>query len=86
MNKLNNAEKEREEFYNELKNKENILKEESIKFEREIQLIKENECERYEKEYECHLKTKSKLKEYESKILIYFYKFSYINFNNFFLF
>ena len=65
--KLNNLERERDELYNELKNKENMLKEEFNKFEREFQMVRENESERYEKEYECHLKTKSKLKEFECK-------------------
>ena len=79
MHKLNNAEKEREEFYNNLRNKETIIKEESHKFERENNNIKENESERYEKEYECHLKTKSKLKDYECKLFHLFITVSYIN-------
>lgn len=61
-------ERERDEIYSELKNKENLLKEETNKFEKEMQLLRENESERYEKEFECHLKTKTKLKEYESKL------------------
>jgi len=67
--KLNNIERERDEIYNELKNKEILKKEESTKFEREIQIIRESKSEKYEKEYESHLKTKSKLKEYESKLI-----------------
>lgn len=76
--KLNNLERERDQILSDLKNKENILKEESNKFEKEIQILRENESERYDREYECHIKTKSKLKEFESN--------KYLNLSNFFLF
>ena len=71
MQKLNNIEKERDEFLNELKTKEIYYKEEIMRYEKEFQSIKENESERYEKEYECHVKTKSKLKEYECKSIFF---------------
>lgn len=56
------VEKERDE----IKLKENQVREDLKKYERELQIVKENESERYEKEFENHLKSKTKLKEYES--------------------
>jgi len=75
MHKLKKTEKERDEFYESLKLKENTLKEEQIRYEKDLQTIKENESERFEKEYDNHIKTKTKLKEYESNLIIYLLKY-----------
>lgn len=48
-----------------MKIKETYHKEEILKLEKELQNIKENEGERFEKEYDNHLKSKTKIKEYE---------------------
>jgi len=56
-----------EELTSDFKGKEILHKEEIMKYEKELQGIKENEGERFEKEYDNHLKTKKKVKEYESK-------------------
>jgi hypothetical protein len=55
-----------EELTSDFKGKEILHKEEIIKYEKELYSIKGNEGERFEKEYENHLKSKTKLKEYES--------------------
>ena len=67
-NKIEILQSERDQLINEIKHKEEYYRDEIIKLEKNIQKIKDDDNNKFDKEYSSHMQTRSKLEEYESNI------------------